>query len=101
MAAPADRWVSESPLRELLASQGEAYDLDYKAILNIQNNLRHRLKPGKLTAAMTAFGGDIVIGVGPRGGADRPDHRSPRPGLRRGDPAADPAPVPAAGTARP
>ena len=67
MAAPADRWVSASRLRELLAREGEAHDLDYKAILDIQNDPRHRLKLVKLMAAMTGLGGDIAIGVDPRG----------------------------------
>jgi hypothetical protein len=67
MAAAPDRWVSEARLRELLARQGEAFDLDYKTILDIQNDPRHRLRLVKLVAAMTGLSGDIVVGADARG----------------------------------
>ena len=67
MAARVDGWVSEARLRELLARQAEAFDLDYKRILDIQNDHRHRLKLVKAVAAMTARAGDIVIGADPHG----------------------------------
>lgn len=67
MAALPARWVSESRLRELLARQGEAFDLDYKTVLEIQNDPRHKLKLVKLVAAMTGLSGDIIIGVDGRG----------------------------------
>jgi Putative DNA-binding domain len=63
MAATPDRWVSEARLRELLARQSEAFDLDYKTTLDIQNDPRHRLRLVKLVAAMTGLSGDIVVGV--------------------------------------
>jgi hypothetical protein len=63
MATATDGWVSETRLRELLARQGETFDLDYKSVLDIQNDPRHRLKLVKLVAAMTALGGDVVVGV--------------------------------------
>lgn len=67
MAVAPDRWVSEARLRELLARQTEAFDLDYKTILDIQNDPRHKLKLVKLVAALTALGGDVVVGVDARG----------------------------------
>ena len=67
MSAAPDRWVSETRLLELIARQGEAFDLDYKTVLDIQSDPRHRLKLVKLVAAMTALGGDVVVGVDARG----------------------------------
>src|SRR5439155_10559069 len=67
MATTLDGWVSEARLQELLARQGETFDLDYKSVLDIQNDLRHRLKLVKLVAAMTALGGDILVGADGRG----------------------------------
>src|SRR2546423_416398 len=67
MPATPDRWVSEARLRGLLARQGEAFDLDYKTVLDIQNDPRHRLKLVKLVAAMTGLSGDIVVGADGRG----------------------------------
>ena len=63
MTASSDPLVSELRLRELLARQGEAFDLDYKAELDVQHNPKHKLKLVKLVAAMTARGGDIVVGA--------------------------------------
>jgi hypothetical protein len=67
MSTLPDGWVSEPRPRGLLARQGEAFDLDYKTVLDIKDDPRHRLKLAKLVAAMTALGGDIVIGVDGRG----------------------------------
>jgi hypothetical protein len=67
MATAPDGWVSETRLQELLARQGETFDLDYKSVLDIKDDPRHRLKLVKLVAAMTALGGDIVVGVDGRG----------------------------------
>ncbi len=67
MSTPGNRSVSVARLLDLLARQTEAFDLDYKHILDIQNDLAHRLKLVKLVAAMTARGGDIVIGVNAHG----------------------------------
>jgi hypothetical protein len=67
MAVTPNRWVSESHLLDLLARQGEAFDLDYKTILDIQNDPCHRLKLVKLVAAMTCLSGNIVVGVDGRG----------------------------------
>jgi hypothetical protein len=66
MATAPDRWGTEVRLLELLARQSESFDLDYKTILDIQNDSRHRLKLVKLVAAMTALSGDSVVGVDPR-----------------------------------
>lgn len=67
MATQFDRWVSEARLRELLARESEAFDLDYKTILAIKDDPRHKLKLVKLVAAMTGLSGDIVVGADARG----------------------------------
>jgi hypothetical protein len=50
-----------------LARQGEGFDVDYKRIYDIQKNPKHRLRLVKLVAALTALGGDAVVGVDPLG----------------------------------
>jgi hypothetical protein len=52
---------------ELLGHQTEAHDRECKRILDIQNDPRHKLKLVKSVAAMSALGGDILVGVDPHG----------------------------------
>jgi integrase len=67
VAKAGSRWVSEARLQDLLEQQTEAFNLDFKSELDIQKDSGHRLTLVKLVAAMTALGGDIIVGVDSHG----------------------------------